>query len=959
MSSPISMYVISNGDLAREALNAVSALLGSSSFTSAMKIGILFSIYGAALNYMHRHDVIVFAKWFITYFGITVIMLTPKVTLQIIDVSNMGASYTVSVPFGLGYPASMITTTAHGIIEAFEKNFHTPNDLSYNRTGMLFGSKLFKISSEFNAVDPGVRNELNEYVKNCVLGDILISKKYTMTDLSDSTNLLDTITENPSNIRGIYINGKFKTCLAAVSDLKKHLKTDISGNLLSNLGKRFSNLGKRSGIKNVTNDESKNTGSFIGRVFGSQETQDIKGTQESQETQRILEAAYRFFNYGGLSSTATEIATQNVLINGIRDGLLNYTAETGATAALLNLSTSQAMDKMRLTLATSRNVALYTIPIIHTVLLLLMLSLFPLIILLALQPSLTGMVLKNYLYTLFWIESWPIMFACLNMMITFYTKELGPGGLTISNIDKLILEHSDISNMAGYLMLSIPFISGGLVKGMSSAFNHAASYIGGVLQSSASSAASEAVSGNIHLGNSSWNNVNANKFDTNSTLMHGMATEQLKTGVLRHTMPDGTQTYDSAHSLSRLPANVRVSELLSSSKSEQAEAAKTATIQDQVTYDQSMSHAVNELDSLGKSLDSKQSISDNFTSRKTTSAAQSASRMKSTAKNIAKLNNLEFDDVYRGLVSFSQNASLKGDVSFSGKIPLAVPVEGKIGLSGEIGVGHTTTSETSAKHSTGRTMNVSAEDMKRFSEDLHMVEEYSKSHSVDQSKTTADSHLSQLSTDLRNARTASKQYSAHKAEYDRSSHAASYFKQNSAQIDSDWNQVVVDKIVETKGRTRAEELFAGKNAPELMSAAKDAINQTGIENDILSKYQQSSAGIDPNKKYQDGALEVQAKSNNIKDMHAREKQKLVTGAKKAGVGVSEKELTQERDAIENKKNKLEDKLKKSKENSDAEYNKMEAEVSKDIADGSKYAEKSILDFGEIKPDFTDPNKSKK
>jgi len=71
-------------------------------------------------------------------------MLTPKVTLQIFDVSNPGAGYTVAnIPYGLGYPASIITRTAHIIIEAFETAFHTPDDLSYNKTGMLFGSKLF------------------------------------------------------------------------------------------------------------------------------------------------------------------------------------------------------------------------------------------------------------------------------------------------------------------------------------------------------------------------------------------------------------------------------------------------------------------------------------------------------------------------------------------------------------------------------------------------------------------------------------------------------------------------------------------------------------------------------------------------------------------------------------------------------------------------------------------------
>ena len=856
----VPMYIISNGELAKEALNAVATLLGGNAFNTAMKIGVLFSIYGAAVNYIQGRDIATFAKWFVIYFGITAIMLTPKVTVQIFDVSNPGANYVVAnIPYGLGYPTSIITRTAHGITEAFETAFHTPDDLSYNKTGMLFGSKLFKISSEFNAVNPEVRSELNEYVKNCVLGDVLISKKYTMADLTNSPDLLETITKNTSNIRGIYIGGVFKTCQQAAGSLKKDLTTDVQTNLLNTLGKR------------------------LGLVKA-----------KSRDAERLLTVTYdTFFNYSKISKNALSSATQNVLINGIRDGLLNYTAETGATAALLNLSTSQAMDKMRLTLATSRNVALYTIPIIHTVLLLLMLSLFPIIILLALQPSLTATVLKNYLFTLVWIESWPLMFSCLNMMVTFYTKELGPGGLTISNIDKLLLEHSDIANMAGYLMLSIPFISGGLVRGMSSAFNHAASYIGGVLQSSSSSAASEAASGNIHLGNSSWNNINANKFDTNSTLMHGMATEQLATGVLRTSRPDGEPVYDSSHAISKLPTNVRSSDLLSSSFSEQAETSKTASISDQKAHDQHMSSAVSDFSSLGKTLSSGKSMTESFGSREAVSTGESFTNIYGMAKNIAKNQHADVNDVFKGLVNFSQNAELSLGGSVSGKLPnfkahgIDIGIGGDVSARGKLSTEHSRIQESSAQHGTNRSINITAEDAQRFSKDLHKIEEYSKTSHADITQSTAASQLSQLSTDLRNTRSASEQHAVHKADAERKAQMASYVRQHSSQIDSDVGQEIADYAVSVVGREEAEQLFAGKNRPKLESIAKEYVRDSGVESSIISMYQRDSAGVNPEQKYQTGAAEVDAKSKSINLEHEKNKQIIDANAKVENVGVDE------------------------------------------------------------------------
>ena len=905
MSEPIiPMYVISNGELAREALNAVATLLGGNAFNTAMKIGILFSIYGAVINYIRGHDIATFAKWFVVYFGITAIMLTPKVTLQIFDVSNPGAGYTVAnIPYGLGYPASIITRTAYGITEAFETAFHTPDDLSYNKTGMLFGSKLFKISSEFNAVNPEVRSELNEYVKNCVLGDILISKKYTMTDLTDSTNLLETITKNSSNIRGIYIGETFKTCQEATSDLKKALETDVKTNLLNNLGKRLGIIKK-----------------------------------EPNEAGRLLEVTYNnFFSFRKLSNTALEIATQNILINGIRDGLLNYTAETGATAALLNLSTTQAMDKMRMTLATSRNIALYTIPIIHTVLLLLMLSLFPIIILLALQPSLTATVLKNYLYTLVWIESWPLMFSCLNMMVTFYSKELGPGGLTISNIDKLLLEHSGIANMAGYLMLSVPFISGGLVKGMYSAFNTAASYIGGVLQSSSSSAASEAASGNIHLGNSSWNNVNANKFDTNSTLMHGMATEQLGTGVLRTSRPEGKPIYDASHAISKLPTSVRSSELLNSSLSEQAETSRTASIQDLKTYDQHMSSTASDFSSLGKTLSSGKSMSESLGSREAVSAGEAFSNIHGMAENIAKRHHVDVNDVVKGMVNFSQSGkfNIGGSASVSIPINTATKAGGEVGIGATIGIEHIGSKESSTQNGIGKSIDISAEEAQRFSKDLHKVEEYSKTSHADTSSSTAASQLSQLSTDLRNSRSSLEQYSVHKADAERASKAVSYVRQHSGQIDSDIGQEIADSVVTKDGREEAEQLFAGKNRPKLEARAREYIRDSGIENSIISRYQQDSSGINPEQKYRIGETEVDARSRSINLEHERNKQRIDADAETKKLGVDEAKFKETQVSIESKYKKTDNDLSKVGEDQNNKYSKMKKDVTKNIEDGAK------------------------
>jgi conjugal transfer mating pair stabilization protein TraG len=922
MMSNLPIYVIANGELAKAALDAVAMVFTTETFRTALKISILFAIIGTAVSYIYGKNLAALAKWFIIYFILTTIMLGAKVTVQIIDSSNPGkANLTVAnVPYGLGYPASIITSAAHGLVSVFEEAFHMPDDVEYNRTGMLFGSKLFRLSSEFHIINPIVKAELNEYIKNCVFGDMLISKKYTMPELTGSTNLLDTITKNTSNIRGIYIGGVFKTCMAAGAILKVDITKDINDNGFKIFGKR---------------------------IFGNE-------VDPAKKLQEAVTSTYGFFKYGTLSNSALEIMTQNLMINGVREGLMNYTAETGATAALLNLSTTQAMERMRMSLATSRNIAVYTIPIIHTVLLLLMLSLFPIVLLLAFQPSFTVQVLKNYFYTLIWIESWPLMFACLNLVVTYYAKsEIGPAGLTLDNIDQLVLEHSDIANMAGYLMMAIPFISSGLVMGMASAFNHAASYIGGVLQSSASSAASEAASGNISVGNSSWNNVNANKFDTNSTMMRGMTTEQLESGVLHTTRPDNETTYDSSHALSKLPTNVRASEMISESFSNQAEAASSAAIQDQKSYDQSTSHAVTDLDSFGKSLGSSKNIGENFTSREAASAAQSASSMQNTAKTIADRNHVDANDVFRGLTNFSQR--LSGEAS--AKTP-SINVLGA-GATASLATEHLRSHESSTQHGIGRSIDVTAEEANRFSDDMHKVEEYSKTTHADTNQSESASHLSQLSTDLRQARSASEQHSVHKAESERLSQSATFVRQHSGQIDSDLSQEIANYAVNQAGREGAEKMFAGKNRPGFEAIARDYIHSSGVESKILSNYQQNSSDVNPSGKYHFGQANVEAKTDGIMTGYENQKQKNVFAAKAQEVGVDQQEFDRVKRNIGSEYDKVDDRLEKAKGDRNNDYYKINTKVAQDLKNGEEKANSKAYNMGySIKPKFLNSDEKK-
>ena len=65
--------------------------------------------------------------------------------------------------------------------------------------------------------------------------------------------------------------------------------------------------------------------------------------------------------------------------------------------------------------------------------------------------------------------------------------------------------NSDIGLLAGYLIASVPFLAGGVAKGAMAISHHATSYLN-PSQNAAEEAAREASTGNVALGNTSFEN---------------------------------------------------------------------------------------------------------------------------------------------------------------------------------------------------------------------------------------------------------------------------------------------------------------------------------------------------------------------------------------------------------------------------------------------------------------------
>ncbi|MEJ1268987.1 conjugal transfer protein TraG N-terminal domain-containing protein [Pantoea ananatis] len=198
------VYTIYGGDMWRQMFNGVVTILGPDTFTTVLHIVGTFSILGVMVTFTKTRNPMAFLHWLGIFMLITSVLLVPKRSVQIIDITDPAAVYEVdNVPVGLAMIAGLTTGTGFGMAQLYDYTLARPDSLTYTKSGMLFGSQIVAQSSDFRTQNPQLAALLTDYVENCVIGDIMLNNKYTISQLLNSTDPLTLITSNPSQLRGI------------------------------------------------------------------------------------------------------------------------------------------------------------------------------------------------------------------------------------------------------------------------------------------------------------------------------------------------------------------------------------------------------------------------------------------------------------------------------------------------------------------------------------------------------------------------------------------------------------------------------------------------------------------------------------------------------------------------------------------------------------------------------------
>ncbi|HBT0441007.1 TPA: conjugal transfer mating pair stabilization protein TraG [Klebsiella pneumoniae] len=825
----LEIYAIAGGDWLRGNLNAIAAFMGTSTWSTIEKMCIAISVLIMAGNWVKKHNVMDLIGWVfsLTLVSMLVVIRTP---VQIIDYSNVAQVYEVdNVPIGLAIPASLTTRVGNALIQSYEMVFALPDSVTYSKTGMLFGSNLVAKSTDFLSQNPQITTLFSDYVQNCVMGDIFLNHKYSFEELLNSPDPYTLIFANPSPLRGVFDkNNQFQTCEEASRDLKSALALD-------------------------TQTGGKTWNYYVRQLFGGKPNPDLLFSQ-------MIGDSYNYFYSSGQS--AGQIIRQNVTMNALRSGIQSYAARSGDTASLVNMANTSSLEKQRLAQATMGHQALRTLPLMQTVIMGIMIGMFPIMVMAAMFNMMTLQVLKGYVFALIWLQTWPLLFAILNSAMAYYAKQNGVP-VVLSELSQVQLKNSDIATTAGYIAVMIPPLSWGIVKSMGAAFSSAYSHFSSSGLSATSQAASGVVDGNYSFANMQMENVSGYSWGTNSTTSFGQMSRQLANGGISTQTRDGSMVWDSSGAMSKLPVDINVGRQIASAQQQMAREADVQAESALHGYNSSVTSAWNSLQQFGTNKGNSASTTTGADTTESSQDSMARSKMWNAVVANAKANNISNEESFQQLMDDSAKSTQGVDLYGSGKWSSGDQLFGKLGkwgtgLSAEAGVkgsagwthssGNTDNVGTSGRESNDSRHDTSSQAAKDFKEASDYFTSRKTTTSGNITDNNASSRVDQFAASLSSAKNSYDQYTSSRTRSHEYSEMASRTESMTGQMNENLTQQFAN-FVQHRAPQDAEAILTNTSSPEI-AAQREALAREFVKEQVEPRvdaaYQQGRESIGQN-----------------------------------------------------------------------------------------------------------------
>ena len=568
------LFTLGGGTYLVDLLNAVAAITGGGAYVVLAQLagvaGLGWVLFRTAFGGSWKEN----AKWVLLFVAVWGAMIVPKATVRVVDRLDptLAPAVVANVPVGLALFASLTSQVGDGLTRLTEQAFTLPNDLRYQRHGLIFGARLAAAATRLEVTDAVFARNLRGYARQCVFHALLLGH-VTADDLRESTDVWALVTASGSPSAGASPARMFEYATRGAASgtgattLDREIVTCADG--ATRLNAQWAGETQRAGLI------------FGRRLFPDAATDALARA----ELMAALPAAHDFLI--GASRTAGEIMRQQMVLNAVHDAGEQWAAEAGNAAALRAYTEARAEAQTVSAYRAIGRQAETWVPLLRIVFECLYVGAFPMAVLLMLTPA-GAAIFRSYVTGLVWLQSWGPLYAVLHRISMGEAAErmgaaaLMPGGdAGVSLVAQAGIRAvaADVAVMSGYLSMSVPFLAAALAYGLSKATVLATSVLA-VGQDAASSAAHEGTTGNLSLANTSHDthrfaSLEGRQVRTSMHVDTDRYTGYAPGGAAFTVAGDGTAIADVGAATSRIPAaGVRLSESLAVSHEARAAEAR-------------------------------------------------------------------------------------------------------------------------------------------------------------------------------------------------------------------------------------------------------------------------------------------------------------------------------------------------------------------------------------------------
>lgn len=531
----VEVFTVGGGEYLVNTFNAVAAWSGGGGYRSLLRVvmvmGLIYSLLVVAFTLNFR----VWLNWFLQSTLIYLCLMVPTIDVKVTDRINpsLAPATVANVPLGLGVLASFTTQIGDWLTRTAETVFVMPGELNYSSNGMVYGARLYDATRNFVIRDAEFSTNLEEHFKKCLFGDVMLYRK-SLTVLAQSKDLWTDIGPGSEARSQEWlerqgdgtVNSAIVTCRQAYDMLNAQWAPMIEANT---------------------------------PLWGKELYPKLSNTLAADKLKHDLPIANAAFT--GSGSNYSDSMRQNTAINAFMQARNSMAGGSGA-ATIDTFAQTRADIQARNTYNSIAQQAMAWVPILNIVLTVVFFAMFPVIFPLFLMPQTGLTTLKGYAMGFFYLAAWGPLYVILHMICMTRAEAaaagVASGGVTLGTYAGIGAVNGETATIAGFMLMSIPFLAAGLARGAMSIAGQATSMLAPA-QNAAEAAALEQTTGNYSYGNVSWANSTSNmrqsdQWTTAPSYMDGATSVGWRqdNGAVVSGFGNGQEVFDTSGAISRL-----------------------------------------------------------------------------------------------------------------------------------------------------------------------------------------------------------------------------------------------------------------------------------------------------------------------------------------------------------------------------------------------------------------------